>query len=95
MTQAGGRRMRLGMLVNDVATERPGYTTTRLALTATGRGHEVWFMGAGDLAYDPDDTIRARARAAIRRRPSRGRRSPASTSAWRSARANWLIASPS
>jgi glutathione synthase len=54
--------MRLGMLVNDLALERPGYTTTRLALTATGRGHEVWFMGAGDLAYDPDESIHARAR---------------------------------
>jgi glutathione synthase len=54
--------MRVGMLVNDLATERPGYTTTRLALTATGRGHEVWFMGAGDLAYDPDESIHARAR---------------------------------
>jgi len=56
--------MRIGMLVNDVATERPGYTTTRLALTASGRGHEVWAMGAGDLAYDPDGTIHARARTA-------------------------------
>jgi glutathione synthase len=55
--------MRVGMLVNDLATERPGYTTTRLAWTASGRGHEVWFMGAGDLAYDPDESIHARARA--------------------------------
>ena len=54
--------MRVGMLVNDLATERPGYTTTRLALTASGRGHEVWVMGAGDLAYDPDESIHARAR---------------------------------
>jgi glutathione synthase len=54
--------MRVGMLVNDLGTERPGYTTTRLALTATGRGHEVWVMGAGDLAYDPDESIHARAR---------------------------------
>jgi glutathione synthase len=50
------------MLVNDVTREHPGYTTTRLAFTASGRGHEVWVMGAGDLAYDPDETIRARAR---------------------------------
>ena len=54
--------MRIGMLVNDLAMERPGYTTMRLALTATGRGHEVWFLGAGDLAYDPDESIHARAR---------------------------------
>jgi glutathione synthase len=54
--------MKLGLLVNDIATERAGYTTTRLAVTALERGHEVWVMGAGDLAYDPDETIRARAR---------------------------------
>jgi glutathione synthase len=54
--------MKLGILVNDVDTERPGYTTTRLALTAAGRGHEVWLMGAADLAYDPDESIHARAR---------------------------------
>jgi glutathione synthase len=50
------------MLVNDLASERPGYTTIRLALTASGRGHEVWVMGVGDLAYDPDESIHARAR---------------------------------
>lgn len=54
--------MKLGILVNEVATERPGYTTTRLALTATARGHEVWLMGVTDLAYDADETVHARAR---------------------------------
>ena len=24
------------------------------------RGHDVWGMGVGDLAYDPDDMVRAR-----------------------------------
>ena len=56
--------MRVGMLVNNLARERPGYTTIRLALTASGRGHEVWVMGAGDLAYDPDESIHGRARMA-------------------------------
>src|SRR6185503_6649394 len=39
-----GRRltMRLGFVVNDVATEEPQYTTTRLALAPTRRGHETW-----------------------------------------------------
>lgn len=53
--------MKLGMFVNDVATEKPEYTTTRLALAAVNRGHEVWYMGAGDFAYDPDDALRAQA----------------------------------
>ena len=56
--------MRLGFVVNDIGTEEPGYTTTRLAMAALNLGHEAWLMGAGDLAYDPDDKIRARGRAA-------------------------------
>ena len=58
--------MKLGILVNNIKTEEPGYTTTRLAMAAINRGHEVWVMGAGDLAYDSDEFIRARARAAPR-----------------------------
>ena len=56
--------MRLGFLVNDVATEQAGYTTTRLAVTALSREHEVWVMGAGDFAYSVDEKIHARAYAA-------------------------------
>jgi len=52
--------MRIGIAVNEVRTEEPGYTTTRLAMAATNRGHEVWLMGAGDFAYDADDHISAR-----------------------------------
>ena len=54
--------MRIGFVVNDIRTEEPGYTTTRLAMAAVNRGHEVWLMGAGDFAYDADESIRARAR---------------------------------
>lgn len=54
--------MTIGFFVNDVATEQAGYTTIRLALAAVNMGHTVWLMGAGDLAYDPDEAIRARAR---------------------------------
>jgi glutathione synthase len=43
--------MRLGLVVNDVATEHPQYTTVRLALAARRRGHEVWLMGVGDLSH--------------------------------------------
>jgi len=53
--------MRIGFVVNDVKTEQPGYTTTRLGMWSINRGHEVWLIGLGDLAYDADESIRARA----------------------------------
>ena len=53
--------MRIGFIVNDVKTEETGYTTTRLACEAINRGHEVWVMGVGDVAYDPDEMVHARA----------------------------------
>ncbi len=53
--------MRIGFVVNDIQTEESGYTTTRLAMAAVNRGHEVWLIGTGDLAFDPDDYVRARA----------------------------------
>ena len=56
------------MVVNDVMTEQGGYTTTRLAVAALGRGHQVWTMGVGDLACDPDDFIRARATSTLKTR---------------------------
>jgi glutathione synthase len=60
--------VRIGIAVNDVFTESAGYTTTRLAVAAINLGHEVWELGVGDLAYDPDDSIRARARATPRKK---------------------------
>ena len=54
--------MRVGIIVNDIRTEEPGYTSMRLAVSAMNMGHDVWIMGVGDLAYDPDDYVRARAR---------------------------------
>jgi glutathione synthase len=54
--------MRIGFMVNDVMTEQAGYTTVRLAMSAVNRGHEVWFMGAGDFGYNTDDKVHARAR---------------------------------
>lgn len=53
--------MRIGFVVNDVKTEEAGFTTTRLATEAINRGHSVWLIGVGNLAYDPDEHIRARA----------------------------------
>jgi glutathione synthase len=54
--------MRIGFVVNNVQSEEAGYTTTRLAMTAVNRGFETWHIGVGDFAFDPDDTVRARAR---------------------------------
>lgn len=54
--------MRIGFVVNDITTEEAGYTTTRLAMEAINQKHEAWIMGVGDLAYDPDEKIHARAR---------------------------------
>ena len=54
--------MRIGLVVNDIDAESPTYTTTRLALTATQLGHEAWLMGVGDLTYEADGSLSARAR---------------------------------
>lgn len=56
--------MKIGLVVNDIMTEQTGYTTSRLGIAAINLGHEVWVMGVGELAYDPDDHIRARAKRA-------------------------------
>ena len=51
--------MRLGFVVNDVATEQDNYTTIRLARKAIARGHEVALMGLGDFTYDACGIVRA------------------------------------
>lgn len=56
--------MRLAFIVNDVETEVDEYTTTRLALAAARSGHEVWYVGVGDIDYRPDDHLGARAHGA-------------------------------
>jgi len=54
--------MKIGFLVNDIDTEKVGFTTVRLACEAVNQGHEVFYFGVGDLAYDTDEYVRARAR---------------------------------
>ncbi|MEO8548539.1 MAG: glutathione synthetase [Kofleriaceae bacterium] len=66
--------MKLGLVVNDLATEQATYTTIRLGLTALEMGHEVWVMSVGDLANGPDDSVYAWAHAA----PAKRYRTPAS-----------------
>lgn len=55
--------MKIGFVVNDVSTEQPVYTTTRLAMAAANLGHDAWLLGMGDFGYEPDGTLIARARA--------------------------------
>ena len=59
--------MKLAFFVNEVETEISEYTTTRLAVGACKRGHEVWYVGAGDVIYEPDGTLRAKAYRATRK----------------------------
>ena len=54
--------MRLGIVVNVMDSNEAGATTYRLAADAINAGHEVWVMSAGNLSYNPDDTIGAFAR---------------------------------
>ena len=54
--------MRIGFVVNELSTEEAGFTTTRLAVAATNRGHEAWTINVGDLAYDHDELVRATAK---------------------------------
>ncbi len=54
--------MRIGFVLNDLESEHPEYTTTRIAQTARELGHEAWTIGVGDFAADSDDHVRARAR---------------------------------
>ncbi len=53
--------MRIGFVVNDIKSEESGFTTSRLATEAINQGHTAFLMGVGDLAYDADESIRARA----------------------------------
>jgi len=56
--------MKIGFVVNRISTELPQYTTTRLALAATRRGHETWLMGVDDFSNRLDGSVAAHARTA-------------------------------
>lgn len=57
--------MRLAFFVKDVATEIDEYATTRLARAAVQGGHEVWYVGVGDVELgESEGQLVARARAA-------------------------------
>jgi glutathione synthase len=52
--------MKIAFFVNEIATEESEFATTRLAKAAAQRDHEVWYVGVGDVDYDPDEKLRAR-----------------------------------
>ena len=54
--------MNIGFLVNQTHKEVAGYTTTGLALEGHRAGHNVYYIGTGDLAYLPNGQIGAHAR---------------------------------
>ena len=60
--------MKLGFVLNDVMNEALPSTTINLAIAALRMGHEVWLMGVGDFAYDPNDTIHANALSASKKK---------------------------
>jgi len=62
------RPIKVGFVINDMATEKDNYTTIRLARTAVNRGHEVALIGLGDFIYDANGTIRAKAHVPRRER---------------------------
>ncbi len=53
--------MRIGFVVNRVATEHPEYTTTRLAHAAVRRGHDTWLIGVDDFSHRLDGAVAVRA----------------------------------
>jgi glutathione synthase len=54
--------MKIGFFVSGIASEHPNFATTRLAREAVEQGHEVWYICAESLSYDPDELIYAKAR---------------------------------
>jgi len=54
--------IKIGFVVNDVATEKDNYTTIRLARKAASLGHSVALVGLGDFIYDANGGVCAMAR---------------------------------
>jgi glutathione synthase len=51
--------MKIGFVVNNIATEIAGYTTTHLAKEANNLGHDVWYINVADFAAYPNNSIHA------------------------------------
>ncbi len=53
--------MRVCMVVNNIKTEGPHYTTTLLAQKLHNRKHQVFYIGVEDLSYYPEGRVGGRA----------------------------------
>lgn len=62
--------MKIGFVVNEVASEVASYTTTRLAQAASSMGHDVYYIGTDDFVFDADEAIAAHAYKASKTRGS-------------------------
>jgi len=49
--------MELAFVINSLAQELTGYTTTHLALAALKRGHRVWYIELGSFTLDRDEMV--------------------------------------
>ena len=57
--------MKIAFFVNKVDTEDSEFATTRLAMAAAKLEHEVWYVGVGDVDYDPNEKLGARGHRAV------------------------------
>src|SRR5690606_25672632 len=53
---------KIAFIVNDVNTEKAGYTTIYLALCAHKRGHKIYVCGVSELGYSADGRMIANAK---------------------------------
>ena len=54
--------MKIAFIINDIKTEKAGFTTIYLALSAHRRGHQIFIFGVGDLGYSSDGHMVAQAK---------------------------------
>ncbi|WP_047546381.1 glutathione synthetase [Psychroserpens sp. Hel_I_66] len=54
--------MKIAFIINDHNTEKSNYTTPLLGFTAYKRGHEVYFIGVGELSYASKGHLSVRAK---------------------------------
>jgi glutathione synthase len=60
-TKTKRKPIRIGFVINEMSREPDRSSTLRIGLTALNRGHEVFFISVGDLMYEDDEKIRAKA----------------------------------
>ena len=58
--------MKIGFLINDIRTEKPGFTTARLSMAATQAGHQAWLIPLEDLSLDSDGRVVGKGRRGFR-----------------------------